>query len=621
MDAQQLKETLGHRAKDIILSGLGVQENRSKKISCVFHNEKTPSMGWFEEGLCFKCLGCGETLDIYRYFMEWESCSFNESMVKVADIMGIDIDIPNTLNVKRSYKKPKDTFSDLGEQTIKMADDRGITEKTLRECGVQTIYKGQDEWLVFKHLNSKGKHIFNTYRKATEKKCSREKDAKPILWGVDAIDVKKPVIITEGQFDRMVVHQSGYTNVVSVPSGIKENAWIENSWAFIEKVEKFIIWSDSDQAGLDGAEEIRSRIGKDKVIVDYHEDCKDANDLLINQGEEAVKEFIDDLLAERTEGLVNMGRRKRKGQSNISFYTGFNEIDRHFKKFKGGQLTLLYGRDNEGKSTVMSQMIANILKSQKVFLYSGELSDDNIEDWIMRQVAGYKKGLFDRTFDEWGDSVFTIKKDVKKAITMWYRDMFYVYENKVELNGESKLFKVMELAYRRHGVKFFVIDNLMAAIEDSNGDENASQTNFVKMCKAFTLTHDVHIVLVAHPNKLGSFEGVPLEKVHVSGSKNITNIADNIIAVERVWDFEQEELETDKDGVPYSCIVRALKDRVAAGRKNMYFHFDKTSLRFYNGDTPVDVRYGWEDYLPNVVKYSNGTTQTFKKGEMGEAIK
>jgi len=621
MDTQQLKEMLGYRAKDIILAGIGTQENRSHKISCVFHNEKTPSMGWFEEGLCFNCLGCGENLDIFRYYMEWESCSFQEAKVKVADLLGIDLDIPSTLNAKKKYKVPQDKFNELGPQTIKMATDRGILKSTLEECGVQTIYKGKDEWLVFKHLNSKRKHIFNTYRKATEKKCSREKDSKPILWGVDTLDPKKPVIITEGQFDRMVVHQCGYTNVVSVPSGIKENAWIENSWALIEKVDKFIIWSDSDQAGLDGAEEIRSRIGKDKVIVDYHDECKDANDLLMQHGPEAVKEFIDNLLAERTEGLVNMGRRKRKGQSNTEFYTGFNEIDRHFKKFKGGQLTLLFGRDNEGKSTVMSQMIANILESQKVFLYSGELSDDNIEDWIMRQVAGFEKGLFDKTFDEWGDAVFSIKKDIKKAILTWYRDMFYVYEKKVDVTGDSGLFKVMELAYRRHGVKFFVIDNLMSAIEDTNGEENAQQTNFVKRCKAFALTHDVQVVLVAHPNKSGSIEGVPLEKVHVAGSKNITNIADNILGIERVWDITEEEVEVDSNGVPYTGIIRALKDRVTAGRKNFYFHFDKTSLRFHSEETPAKVEYGWKYYLPKVVTYNNGTTQTFKKGEMGEAIK
>ena len=139
MDAQRLKEMLGIRAKDIILSGIGATENRSKKISCVFHNEKTPSMGWYDEGLCFNCLGCGETLDIFRYYMEWENCSFNEAMQKVASEVGVDLDTPSTLKAKKTYKKPKADFNDLGKETIEMAKKRGITENTLKECGVKTI--------------------------------------------------------------------------------------------------------------------------------------------------------------------------------------------------------------------------------------------------------------------------------------------------------------------------------------------------------------------------------------------------------------------------------------------------------------------------------------------------
>jgi len=80
MESQQLKEMLGHRAKDIIIQGLNVQPNKNGAFLCVLHNEKTPSMSWFEDGHCFKCLGCGENVDIYRYYMEWENCSFYEAI-------------------------------------------------------------------------------------------------------------------------------------------------------------------------------------------------------------------------------------------------------------------------------------------------------------------------------------------------------------------------------------------------------------------------------------------------------------------------------------------------------------------------------------------------------------
>jgi hypothetical protein len=167
----------------------------------------------------------------------------------------------------------------------------------------------------------------------------------------------------------------------------------------------------------------------------------------------------------------------------------------------------------------------------------------------------------------------------------------------------------MKQAYKKHGIKIFIIDNLMSAIY-GDSESNSDQTNFVKECKRFALTYNTVVILVAHPNKEGSHEHLPLAKYHVSGSKNITNWMDNIIAVERIWPtFEPDPnhkscedytktavIETDEGSkeIFFSTIVRCLKDRVSAGRKVFHYHFDKQSNRFHNNLNPMQEYFGWE---------------------------
>ena len=150
----------------------------------------------------------------------------------------------------------------------------------------------------------------------------------------------------------------------------------------------------------------------------------------------------------------------------------------------------------------------------------------------------------------------------------------------------DKFFELMELAAKRYGVKLFVIDNLMSRLEENADSLNSDQANFVQRCKNFVTNTKTHIVLVAHPNKIKSEikgEEGNLEKTDISGSNNIPNKADNIIAVERVW--------TDEG---CDALVTSLKDRTVGQRKVFKFYFSQKTLRYFNGSTNEKKIYGWE---------------------------
>lgn len=63
----------------------------SVMFSCQFHNERTPSFGVIDSvGKCF-CFGCGISLNIINYVMEYENLSYHETVQLLSRIYMINI--------------------------------------------------------------------------------------------------------------------------------------------------------------------------------------------------------------------------------------------------------------------------------------------------------------------------------------------------------------------------------------------------------------------------------------------------------------------------------------------------------------------------------------------------
>ena len=86
-------------------------------------------------------------------------------------------------------------------------------------------------------------------------------------------------------------------------------------------------------------------------------------------------------------------------------------------------------------------------------------------------------------------------------------------------------------------------------------------------------------------------EGGNLAKTDISGSNNIANKADNIIAVERVWNDNTDSFGRNLRIA--DAIITSLKDRESGERKVMFFRFSKNTLRFYNEHTKETFDYMW----------------------------
>ncbi len=64
---------------------------RTWKALCPFHQEKTPSFTVNPDRQIFKCFGCGEGGDVFRFLMEFEKLSFPEAVEYLAGRSGIPL--------------------------------------------------------------------------------------------------------------------------------------------------------------------------------------------------------------------------------------------------------------------------------------------------------------------------------------------------------------------------------------------------------------------------------------------------------------------------------------------------------------------------------------------------
>ena len=124
------------------------------KLSCPLpnHNEKTPSC--YVQKEFFKCFGCGEGGDIFKFIEFIENCDFNEAVKKLADRAGITPEANDWVGGTGGEDKRKDLFQavanasdvflnrllDMDNKTAQKARnflrDRGVTGEMCKKYGI-----------------------------------------------------------------------------------------------------------------------------------------------------------------------------------------------------------------------------------------------------------------------------------------------------------------------------------------------------------------------------------------------------------------------------------------------------------------------------------------------------
>lgn len=277
-----------------------------------------------------------------------------------------------------------------------------------------------------------------------------------------------------------------------------------------------------------------------------------------------------------------------------SIPTGYKELDKKIIGLLLGDVTVLSGGSGAGKSSWIDCVALNaIQRGYKVGIWSGELQDFRFQSWI-NQIAAGKNYVCKR---EGFENYYYAPKNISNQISNWLEGKLFLYNNNYGSKWQQLFADVKELV-DKEGVQLIVLDNLMALqIDNYEGDKYTQQTKFINDLKEYAKAKNVHVLLVCHPRK----EGIFLRKESISGTADLTNLADSVFIIHRIGkDFEQRAGEFfGKDKVlpylKYNSVIEVCKNRsmgVIDILVGMYYEVESRRLK---NEISENIVYGWQE--------------------------
>lgn len=265
---------------------------------------------------------------------------------------------------------------------------------------------------------------------------------------------------------------------------------------------------------------------------------------------------------------------------NITYIkSGVFQLDKFIKGFALGELSVWSGGNGSGKSTLLSQLaIESFKKGNNVLIFSGELKDSRLMKWMNLQICGKSNLCYNEKYD------YYYPKD-KEKVTQFSNNKLFVYDNELGNDIDKILFAIYE-AVKTKNVKMVILDNLMSMNLSSYGNDKYDiQTKLITDLSDMAKRLNIHIHFVCHPRKSTSF----LRKYDISGTADLTNIADNVFIVHRVNnDFKKQTQDmfrwkNDNELYDFDNIVEICKNR-EQGIQDMFIgqYFEIETKRFLN---------------------------------------
>lgn len=489
---------------------------------------------------------------------------------------------------------------------------RGISEEVAVQYHI-TTQREHENVLVFPFYDEHGNLTFVKYRKTDFNKekdtCKEwcEADCKTILFGMDQCDMSNDtLVLTEGQIDSLSLATAGIPNAVSVPTGAKGFTWIPHCWDFLGKFNKLIVFGDHEKGKITLLDEMHARF-HGQVLHVREEDylgCKDANEILVKHGEEALQRAVVHAVPVKHPQIVSLADVEKVELSKMErISTGVQQLDRILGGFYFGQLILLTGERGEGKSTLASQFgTFAVAHGHSVFFYSGELMNWYFKAWFDAQSAGSR--YINKIQSPSGYISYSIDPSVHPMIEKWYRDKVYIYDRNIlgKDTEEETLLPIMETAIRQYGCRVLVVDNLMTAMmDDVSVDQYRQQTIFVNALARMAKQYNVIIFLIAHPRKR---TGQEFDNDDIAGSSNITNLVDVVMRYSRP---KGKDISVDTP----ERELKVYKNRLTGqtNRVGIKLFYEPDSKRISESNYDFDWQLGWEE------QYEQLEFRTMAEGE------
>lgn len=534
---------------DIIKDEIELKAQGNYYVSkCPFHNEKTPSFKLKKTDTRFKCFGCGASGDVIDFIVKHKSIGFQDAVRYVAQKANFTLE-----ESTKEVSKPQERLEKIDKLYIEQFEKRGISNNTLLRFkitqSVEWMYKAQSEIPVVCFNYYRDDELVNIKFRGKDKDFSLVKGAELILYNLDAIKDTDIAVIVEGEIDCLSMYEAGIYNCVSVPNGAAKTnnlTYIDNCIEYLLNKKKIIIAVDNDEIGIKLKEELARRLDIDRCFyLQYPEDCKDANDILIKYGKQSLKELVTNALPFPIKGIVDADELTLSIDDIYEngypkgLKTGIDGLDEHFTLLEG-LFTIVTGIPGSGKSEFIDFIMAKTAINNE--WKWGVVSFENTPP-VFHATKIIEK-LSGKAFDFRVNPNHRISKYELDLYKEYLAQTFYFINTQdADLTLDGILKKVAELVMRK-GIKGVLIDpwNYIEHKIEPNESETQYISRALTTIRRAAIKLGIHIIIVAHPTKLSKVNGkyeVPT-LYNISGSAHFFNKTDNGITVYR--DFQTNEV-------------------------------------------------------------------------------
>ena len=200
---------------------------------------------------------------------------------------------------------------DLGRGRGMAQSARRISRRTLERLGAAS------GTAFFRDLGHKAEALFFPYddgwkaRAFPDKAFVTNKGLRLAFWNIERVLRARPdtVFITEGELDALALVEAGISAdaVLSTPNGAREKSAEDPQrlpgFAYVQEAlqdglryaKRFVWCGDNDAPGLALRADMARLFGAARFdFVDWPEGCKDANDLLVTDGPEALRSLVEE---------------------------------------------------------------------------------------------------------------------------------------------------------------------------------------------------------------------------------------------------------------------------------------------------------------------------------------
>lgn len=281
----------------------------------------------------------------------------------------------------------------------------------------------------------------------------------------------------------------------------------------------------------------------------------------------------------------------------ISIPSGILQYDKECCGFDKPSLSVWTGNNGGGKSSLLNQLAINAVdKGFKVAIYSGELRGKKIKRWFLYQASGktYNKK------SQYNDYDYYTPQPIKDKIVSWMKGKLFNYNTKYS-HDINQICKEIEALNAKEDIDMVIFDNLSCLDIDSIGDNiNEQQKAAIKKVLQLANNLEISVHIVVHPRKSSAY----LVKEDISGSKTITDLADNVFAVQR-WNLAAQKAANEylpKERYSEIMIsgatnlVEVIKHREFGDAEGHIYklYFETESKRLKNS-IAEHVVYGWQE--------------------------